>query len=328
VAGDLASVAADQGGFDTMAHLTRRRFLAGAGVMAAATAGFAGYATAYETGGALALTSYAPIVPGWPEDLELKIAVIADIHACYPWMSEERVRDIVDLANAQKPDLTVLLGDYVCTHRFVSGYVPPGAWAEQLARLEAPLGVYSILGNHDWWSAAIPTDPPDGSRSVRRALEAVRIPVLENQSLRLAQRGKPFWLIGLGDQLAHVTSHANFRRGVDDLGRALREIGDDAPAILLAHEPYVFPSTPRRIALTLAGHMHGGQVNLPILGTPLHYLHPRSARFIYGEYALNGRQMIVSGGLGTSLAPVRVLRPPEIVMVKLGGDRLRGGLQA
>ena len=158
-----------------------------------------GYATAYETGSALTLANYAPRLPNWPEDLELTIAVIADIHACYPWMSEERVGDIVDLANAQKPDLTVLLGDYVCTHRFVSGYVPPGAWAEQLARLEAPLGVYAILGNHDWWSAAIPTEPPDNSRSVRRALAEAGVPLLENQSVRLSQRGRPFWLTGLGD---------------------------------------------------------------------------------------------------------------------------------
>ena len=227
-----------------MVTLTRRRFLAGAGVAGAATFAFTGYATAYETGSALALTPYNPHLRGWPEDLELRIAVIADIHACYPWMSEERIGDIVDLANAQKPDLTVLLGDFVCTHPFVSGYVPPGAWAEQLARLEAPLGVYSILGNHDWWSAAIPTDPPDRSRSVRRAVEAAGIPVLENQSLRLFQRGRPFWLVGLGDQLAHAFSASHGRRGVDDIGAAMREIDDDAPALLLAHEPYVFPAVP------------------------------------------------------------------------------------
>ena len=151
-----------------MVHVTRRRFLAGAGVGAPALS-LSGYATAYGIGSVLTLAKYAPPLPSWPEDLELDIAVIADIHACYPWMSEERVGHIVDLANAQKPDLTVLLGDYVCTHRLVSGYVPPGAWAEQLARLEAPLGVYAILGNHDWLSAAIPTEPPDNSRSVRRA---------------------------------------------------------------------------------------------------------------------------------------------------------------
>jgi predicted MPP superfamily phosphohydrolase len=304
-----------------MVHLTRRRFLIGAGIGLGATLSFSGYATAYEAGAALTLAEYAPRLSDWPDDLELKIAVIADIHACYPWMSEERVGDIVALANAQKPDLTVLLGDYVCTHPFVSGYVPPGAWSEQLARLEAPLGVYSVLGNHDWWYAAIPTEPPDNSLSVRRALAAAGVPVLENQSVRLTQQGRPFWLIGLGDQIAHLRSSVRTRRGADDLGAAVREIRDDAPAILLAHEPYIFPAVPDPIALTLSGHMHGGQVNLPLIGPPVHFIKKRSTKFLYGEYALRERKMIVSGGLGTSLAPVRVLRPPEVVMVKLGGER-------
>jgi uncharacterized protein len=304
-----------------MVHLTRRRFLIGAGTGLGATLSVSSYATAYEAGSALTLTEYAPRLSDWPDDLELKIAVIADIHACYPWMSDERVGDIVALANAQKPDLTVLLGDYVCTHRFVSGYVPPGAWAEQLARLEAPLGVYSVLGNHDWWYAAIPTEPPDNSLSVRRALAAAGVPLLENQSVRLTQRGRPFWLIGLGDQIAHLRWPGRTRRGVDDLGEAMREIRDDAPAILLAHEPYIFPRVPDRIALTLSGHMHGGQVNLPLVGPPVGFIKRRSAKFVYGEYALRERKMIVSGGLGTSIAPVRVLRPPEVVMIKLGGER-------
>jgi len=301
-----------------MVHLTRRRFLAGAGVTAA-TLSLSGYATAYETGSALKLAKYAPRLPNWPEDLELTIAVIADIHACYPWMSEERVGDIVDLANGQKPDLTVLLGDYVCTHRFVSGYVPPGAWTEQLARLEAPLGVYAILGNHDWWSAAIPTEPADNSRSVRRALAESGVPLLENQSVRLSQRGRPFWLTGLGDLLARGPNPRH-GHGADDLPAAMREIYDDAPAILLVHEPYFFSWVPDRFALTLAGHMHGGQVNLPIIGAPMGLLKRRSSKYIYGEYVLGEKRMIVSGGLGTSLAPVRILRPPEVVMVKLGGD--------
>jgi uncharacterized protein len=304
-----------------MVDVTRRRLLVGAGVGVAATLSFSGYAIAYETGSALTLTEYAPRLNGWPDDLELRIAVIADIHACYPWMSEQRIGKIVDLANAQRPDLTVLLGDFVGTHPFVSGYVPPGAWAEQLARLEAPLGVYSVLGNHDWWFAALPTEPPDNSLSVRRALAAAGVPVLENQSLRLTQQGRPFWLVGLGDQIAHVRSLYRPRGGADDLWGAMREIRDEAPAILLAHEPYIFPTVPDRVALTLSGHMHGGQVNLPIIGAPIHYIKRRSGRFVYGEYALSERRMIVSGGLGASFAPVRVLRPPEVVMVKLGGER-------
>ncbi|MBV8661460.1 MAG: metallophosphoesterase [Hyphomicrobiales bacterium] len=295
--------------------VTRRRLLTGLGALAT-TSGLTGYATAYEAGTALTVTSYALSPPRWPDTLPLKIAVVADIHACYPWMSEERIGSIVDLANAQKPDLTVVLGDFVCTHPFVSGFVPPGAWAEQLARLQAPLGVYAILGNHDWWFAAIPTDPPDGSRSIRKALAAARIPVLENQSVRLSQNGKPFWLVGLGDQLAR-----SYRRpgvhGVDDLPAAMRDINDDAPAILLAHEPYIFSRVPDRIALTLCGHTHGGQINIPFIGSALMRARLDGKPYIYGAYSEGERRLVVSGGLGTSLAPVRILRPPEVVTIDL-----------
>ena len=99
----------------------------------------------------------------------------------------------------------------------------------------------------------------------------------------------------------------------------MRAIDDDAPAILLVHEPYFFPWVPDRFDLSLAGHMHGGQVNLPVIGPPVSLLKRRSGKYIYGVYAMGDKRMIVSGGLGTSLPPGRILRPPEVVMVKLGG---------
>lgn len=300
-----------------MSLVTRRGLLRGAGALAASGVALAGYSTVIEAGNELVLTSYAVAPPLWPTDMPLRIAVVADIHACYPWMSEERIGGIVDLANAQKPDLTVLLGDYVCTHRYVTGYVPPPAWAEQLARLRAPLGVYSILGNHDWWSAAIPTEPPDDAQSVRKALLDVGIPVLENRAVPLSHSGKPFWLIGLGDQIAR-RSYGRVE-GVDDLAGSLREINDSAPAILLAHEPFIFHKVPKRVALTLSGHTHGGQVNFPILGSPFGSTWGNGRQHIYGLYQEGARQLIVSGGLGTSYAPVRFLRPPEVVVVDVGG---------
>ncbi len=113
------------------------------------------------------------------------------------------------------------------------------SWLE----LEAPLGVYAILGNHDWWFAAIPTEPADNSRSVRRALAEAGVPLLENQSVRLSQNGRPFWLIGLGDLLARAPNPRH-GHGVDDLPAAMRAIDDDAPAILLVHEPYFFHGFP------------------------------------------------------------------------------------
>jgi predicted MPP superfamily phosphohydrolase len=301
-----------------MFMVNRRRFLTGAGALLAGTAGLGGYATAYEAGMRLDLTSYDVSPPNWPADLPLKIAVIADIHACEPWMPAERIGSIVDLANAQKPDLTVLLGDFVGAQHFVTRYVPPGAWAEQLARLEAPLGVYAILGNHDWWSAAMPTDPPDNAESIRKAIRSAGIPILENNAVPLSLNGRPFWLIGLGDQLAHrLGRHAV--HGRDDLAGSLRQIKDDAPAILLAHEPFIFAKTPDRIALTLSGHTHGGQVNFPIIGTPFVPTMRGVKRYVYGHYTEGPRQLIVSGGLGTSHLPVRFLRPPEVVCVNLSG---------
>ncbi len=303
-----------------MIVLNRRRFLQGA---ASVTGGFfalGGYSTVVEAGLRLELTPYTVSPPGWPDDLILKIAIIADIHACEPWMPAERVASIVDLANAQKPDLIVLLGDFVGNHRFVTGYVAPGAWAAELARLEAPLGVYSVLGNHDWWTAAIPSDPPDYGRSVRKALAEAGVPVLENEALRLSQNGKPFWLIGLADQLAFRRVGGE-TRSADDLAGSLREINDDAPAVLLAHEPYIFPRVPDRTALTLCGHTHGGQVYIPFVGAP--FTSRTHRKYIYGCYEEGPRRLIVSGGLGESLAPVRFLRPPEVVLATLVGAGAR-----
>jgi uncharacterized protein len=301
-----------------MFMLNRRRLLTGAGVLAAGGLGLTTYASAFEAGGRLDLTSYDISSPKWPVGFTLKIAVVADIHACEPWMPAERIGQIVDLTNAQKADLIVLLGDYAGTQHFVTGYVAPGAWAEQLARLEAPLGVYAILGNHDWWSAAMPTDAPDDGRSIRKALLGARIPVLENSAASLTHNGRPFWLVGLGDQLAHRLGR-RVMRGSDDLSGALSQIRDDSPAILLAHEPFIFPKVPDRIALTLCGHTHGGQVRFPILGAPfapsMHGVKP----YIYGLYSEGPRQLIVSGGLGTSHVPVRLMCPPEIVCVTLSG---------
>ncbi|MGD0722094.1 MAG: metallophosphoesterase [Roseiarcus sp.] len=301
-----------------MSGIDRRRFLVGAGASAAGAAGLAGYASVVEAGMRLELTSHEVASPLWPAGLPLKIAVIADIHACEPWMPAERIGAIVDLANAQKPDLTVLLGDFAGRQALVSRYVAPGAWAEQLARLEAALGVYAVLGNHDWWSAALPSDPPDEGRSIRRALAAARIPVLENQAIALGLEGRPFWLVGLGDQLAHRGGRS-VTRGDDDLGRALRDMRDDAPAILLAHEPFVFPRTPDRIALTLCGHTHGGQVRLPLVGSPWIPSIRGVKPYSYGVYSERDRRLVVSGGLGTSHLPVRFLRPPEVVVVHLRG---------
>ena len=134
-----------------------------------------------------------------------------------------------------------------------------------LAGLKAPLGVHAILGNHDWWEDKTVQREGQGPTVARRALEAAGIPVYENDARRLTKAGRPFWLAGLGDQLAYLPAR-RFRPvkriGVDDLAATLAKVTDDAPVVLLAHEPDVAMRVPARVALQLSGHTHGGQVRL------------------------------------------------------------------
>ncbi len=248
-------------------------------------------------------------------DFALTCAVIADIHACDPWMSVDRLHEIVATTNALRPDLIVLLGDFTAGHDYVTGPVYPAQWGEVLAGFRAPLGVFAILGNHDMWHGALVTEKPDVG-SIRRALERADCALLENRSVPLVHRGHRFWLAGLADQIA-VTTGATTHRGLDDLPGALKQITDDAPILLLAHEPYIFPRVPHRVSLTLCGHTHGGQVFVPGVSPWWHGPYG-GMHHSYGHVVENGRHMIISAGLGTSLVPVRFMRPPEIVLVALG----------
>lgn len=297
--------------------LTRRLFLQGSGGLVLAGSSLGAYACGIEPGLRLDVTSYRVTPPGWPVDLELKCAVVADIHACDPWMSVDRIREIVAITNAMAPDIIVLLGDFNAGHRYVTGAVYAPQWGEVLESLKAPLGAYAILGNHDWWHGALPGMKADGADSVRRALRHAGIDVLENRSVPISHEGGSFWLAGLADQMAFRTGKRG-HHGLDDLDGTLAQVTDGAPILLLAHEPYIFPRVPPRVSLTLCGHTHGGQVNVPIL-SPWYERTRMGTEHVYGHIVEDGRHMIISGGLGTSIAPVRFMRPPEIVMVTLGG---------
>jgi uncharacterized protein len=287
--------------------ITRRHILAGAAGLAGLSAGTtAVYAAAIEPLG-LVVTRYAPNPPGWPAGRKLSITVIADLHAGGPDMHIEHIRRIVDAANELHSDLVVLLGDYIASYRFAIEKMPDPVWAAELARLEAPLGKWAILGNHDWWHDIT---------GVREALAGVQIPVLENDAVLLGAAGRQFWLAGLGDQEAFKIGRSRFV-GVDDLPLTMSRIRTDDPVLLLAHEPDIFPHVPDRVALTLAGHTHGGQIRVPLIW-PAFVPSKYGARYAYGHIVEDDRHLIVSGGLGTSIIPVRLGVPPEILRIELG----------
>ena len=297
---------------------TRRRFLkvmGGVGALGVSTTAY-GFGVEPER---LKVTRYSLAPPQWPADFRLKIAVIADLHACDPWMSLARIEGIVAHTNALKPDIVVMLGDYVAGHRKVTRFIPAEEWAAVLATLKAPLGVHAVLGNHDWWEDKDIQRAGHGLPIAGRALQSAGIPVYDNDAKRLIKDGRPFWLAGLGDQLAYLPAR-RFRPvrriGVDDLGATLAKVTDSAPVILMAHEPDVASRVPSRVALQLSGHTHGGQVRL--LGwSPIS---PSGHQLAYGHIRKNC-DVVVSGGLGCSIMPFRLGVPPEIVLVTLGGTR-------
>jgi predicted MPP superfamily phosphohydrolase len=282
--------------------------------------GLSGYGLAIEPGYRLEVTRYAVRPPGWTPGLSLTVGVIADVHAGGPLMPAERIRAIAERTNALKPDIVVLLGDFTASHKFKTRSVPPAQWAEALSVLSAPLGVHAILGNHDWWDDLAAQRSGRGPVESRRMLERFGIPVYENDAVRLDKDGHGFWLAGLGDQLAFVKAmrrrrrrHRTGPRGVDDLPGTLAKVTDAAPVILLAHEPDIFPQVPERVALTLSGHTHGGQVRL--FGHSVRVPSRYGNRYAYGHIVEEDRHLVVSGGLGCSVLPVRIGVPPEIVMV-------------
>jgi predicted MPP superfamily phosphohydrolase len=298
-----------------MTHLTRRLFLQGLAGLTVTSTAFGAYAVVIEPGLRLDVTSYKVTPPRWPDGLELKAVVLADLHACEPWMSPSRIRSIAEVANALNPDVIFLLGDFNGGHRYVTGPVLPEQWAEALSILKAPLGVYSVLGNHDWWHGTLPGTKGDEAESIRRALKHANFTLLENDAVALRKGDQAFWVLGLGDQMAYRAGRHNFH-GIDDLPATLAKVTDDAPIVLLAHEPFLFHHVPSRVALTLCGHTHGGQVNLPFI-SPIYERAHFGTDKVYGHIVEDDRHMIISGGLGTSIAPIRIMRPPEVVAVTL-----------
>jgi predicted MPP superfamily phosphohydrolase len=303
--------------------ISRRQFLRWAATLGAAGAAAAGYGVLFEPLMRLKIARYDLQPKSWPSGFKLTIAALADLHACRPWMDVERIESVVQQTNALGADIVLLLGDYVGGMRHAAELVHSSEWSKALAGLRAPLGVHAILGNHEWWDDRTVQRAGHGVPVARRALEAAGIPVYENQAVRLDKAGQAFWLVGLGDQLAYWPSRRlrpGRRIGVDDLAGTLAKVTDDAPVILMAHEPDIAVRVPDRVALQLSGHTHGGQLRLfgwsPVV--PSRY----GNRFAYG-HVHEQCDMIVSGGLGCSIVPFRLGVPPEIVLVGLGGAAVK-----
>ena len=295
--------------------LTRRTFLKSLGGLSAIGLGTVTYGVLIEAGYLLNTTAYAFTPPRWAPGLKLRAVVIADPHVVEPFFPLSRWQSVIETAQALEPDVVFMLGDYISGIKFRTGTVPPKEIARVAATLKAPLGVFSINGNHDWWGDKEAQRLKKGPPQIQRAFEDAGIPVLVNKAVRLMKDGNPFWVTGTDSMISYIVAPDDLL-GTDDLPGTLAQVTDDAPIIHLAHEPDMFANMPERVSVTLSGHTHGGQVRLfgraPF--TPSHYGRSHS----YGHIIENGRHLLVSGGLGTSTIPIRLGVPPEINLVELG----------
>jgi uncharacterized protein len=242
-------------------------------------------------------------IPNLPEEYKnMKVLVIGDVHTGSPFIDEKKLEKIVKISNKEKPDLFLLLGDYVIEGVVGGKFVDPSITTKYLSRVKAPRGHIAILGNHDWWYNGYKT---------KQALEKSGIRVLENESVNIARNNeKPLWIAGLADNIERIP----------DIYKSIKNVNSKDTVILLTHEPDFFGdfanNIPYQVKLVLSGHVHGGQVRLPFIGaiiTPSSYGNRYSKEFIVE----NGKQMFVTSGIGTSILPVRFLCPPEIVVITL-----------
>lgn len=234
----------------------------------------------------------------WPRAYDgFRLALVSDLHAGSPPVDVAYVERVAQIADAEGPDLVALLGDYVDDEAAFAEAVNPADVARALARIRAPLGLVAVLGNHDWRT---------GGEIVRGALRDAGIGVLENEARRLRSARVPLWVAGLADATERTP----------DVAGALGDVPEEAALIVLSHDPDLFPAIPDRAALTVSGHTHGGQVDVPVVRK---WVIPSlfGDRYAGGHVEEGGRHLYVTRGVGTSGWPIRFRVRPEVVLLTL-----------
>lgn len=239
----------------------------------------------------------------------IKIVFVSDFHIAKN--EKRRLERIVNVINAQEPDLVLSGGDFIKGHSG-KNTLPIEEQAEILKKLKAPM--ITVLGNHDRWY--------DGER-VRSVLEKSGITVLENSNIKFGN----LYIAGVED----------LQTGFPDIKKALE--GTKSPCILLSHSPDIyydlgaeintgvntgvnrgankegnFDVQEEKVELILAGHVHGGQICIPFFGAvivPSKY----GVKFAKGLIHETGNKMFITKGLGTSILPFRFCSVPEIVVI-------------
>lgn len=232
---------------------------------------------------------------GLPGALEgLRVGVLCDLHAG-GWVGERLVERAVAALEAEDPEVVLLAGDMVTSGSGPRALDDLGP----LGRLRPPLGKFAVLGGHDH---------KYGAAQVGQRLEALGFAVLCNEGRPLRREGATLWLAGVDDN--------SWRAGRDDLAGACRGVSDGEPVLALAHSPDLLLDPGReRVALIVAGHTHGGQVRLPLVG-PVYRVTDVPLRYAAGLSRHGSTWLYVSRGVGSTYR-LRLLCRPEVSLLVL-----------
>jgi predicted MPP superfamily phosphohydrolase len=239
----------------------------------------------------------------------LKVGQLTDIHAG-PLVPAGLINKGVELLLAEKPDLIVLTGDFVSgATKFL--WTTYGGFKQHhfdacmgaLERLGAPLGVYGVLGNHDFWSGSKVLE------EIIHGLEKAGVRMLRNETVALERKGEKIYVAGVDDYWESSYS----------LTKALQGVPEHACRILLSHNPDVnedIDNVKERLDFVLSGHTHGGQVVLPFAGA-LYIPSPFGQKYLAGLVRDGNRQTYISRGLGLFFVPIRINSPSDVSLLTL-----------
>jgi predicted MPP superfamily phosphohydrolase len=278
--------------------LSRRSFFRRAGVL---TAGVAGLTTGYGYWEAahIRVTRQTVTLPRLPDAFVGKtVAVVADLHHG-AFSSIDFIREAVRITNSLNPDLIALVGDYA--HEGKSADVQLPGCLEALSDLKAPLGIYAVPGNHDMARSG---------QLYRDEIARTPLTDVTNRNHVVSIGNDHLWIAGVDD----------LWWGYPKLSDALSLIPPTAATILLTHNPdFAEEVLDPRVGLILSGHMHGGQIYLPVMGAP--WMPSRfGLKYRQGLVQGPGSQVYVSRGLGEAGIPLRVNSPPEVCLLTLAAD--------
>ena len=221
----------------------------------------------------------------------IKIVFASDFHI--KPHQQNRLEKIVNLINSQNPDLVLSAGDFVSGH-LQKTTMPPEDIAKGLGKVKSKYGFYTTLGNHDQWY---------GNEEIIKNLEANNIKVLNNTNKKVIVNGKPIYIAGIQYQPSVI----QISNAIDNTQK---------PTIMLTHSPDEFKKIPQDyVNLILAGHTHGGQIRLPFVGALL-TASRYGNKYAKGLIQEDGKTMITTAGIGTSILPIRFNCPPEIVVIE------------